>query len=114
MVRHDEIHRLHKTQARASKHLGHGYGFGLPQTAVGSKETLNAANFEAGKLLMASYKETDGETPLGTMARLLVVGPSNATEAKKLLNAELILEGGAAVSNIHVGSLTLLVSPYLP
>lgn len=28
VVRHDEIHRLHKTQARASKHLGHGYGFG--------------------------------------------------------------------------------------
>lgn len=89
----------------------HGYGFGLPQTAVGSKETLNAANFEAGKLLMASYKETDGETPLGTMARLLVVGPSNESAAREILDRA-NLENGE--SNINYKNVELHISPYLP
>lgn len=88
-------------------------GYGFWQTAYGSKAALDSAALGNAQEAMMAFKSDEGR-PLNIRPNLLVVGPSNATEAKKLLNAELILEGGAAVSNIHVGSLTLLVSPYLP
>lgn len=89
----------------------HGYGYSFPQTAVGSKAPLDKASFEAGKLLMAGYKKTDGETPLGTMARLLVVGPSNESAARNILD-RLTLENGE--SNINYKNVELVISPYLP
>lgn len=87
----------------------HGYGFGFPQTAIGSKAALDETNFEAAKLKLASMKKANG-TPIGTMARVLVVGPSNEAAARKLIAREYI---GGGDSNIYYNNVEIVVSPYL-
>ena len=87
----------------------HGYGFGFPQTAIGSKAVLDAANFESAKTKLASMKKSNG-TPIGTMARVLVVGPSNEAAARKLIKREFLDNGE---SNIYYNNVEIVVSPYL-
>ncbi|MFQ2556348.1 Mu-like prophage major head subunit gpT family protein [Aeromonas sp. R7-5] len=87
----------------------HGYGFGFPQTAIGSKTVLDATNFEAAKTKLASMKKSNG-TPLGTMATTLVVGPSNEAAARKVVGRE-FLENGE--SNIYYNNVEIVVSRYL-
>lgn len=41
----------------------HGYGFGFPQTAIGSKAVLDETNFEAAKTKLASMKKSNGAAP---------------------------------------------------
>lgn len=86
-----------------------GFGFSFPQIAVGSKSALTEANYEAGKQLLAGMKKTNG-TPLGTMATMLVVGPSNEAAARKLVRE--FLENGE--SNIYYNNVEIVVSRYLP
>jgi len=88
----------------------HGYGFGLPQTAIGSKAVLDEANFEAAKNKLASMKKSNG-TPIGIKARALVVGVSNESAARKLIKRE-FLENGE--SNIYFNNVEIVVSEYLP
>ena len=54
-------------------------------------------------------KKSNG-TPIGTMARILVVGPSNEAAARKLIKRE-FLENGE--SNIYYNNVEIVVSPYL-
>lgn len=88
----------------------HGYGFGFPQTAIGSKAELNEANFAEAKKMLGSMKKASG-SPIGTMARVLVVGPSNESAARKLISREFI---GNGESNIYFNNVEIVVSPYLP
>ena len=87
----------------------HGYGFGFPQTAIGSKAALTEANFEAGKQLLAGMKKSNG-TPLGTMATTLVVGPSNEAAARKIIQREYLDNGE---SNIYYNNVEIVVNRYL-
>lgn len=84
-------------------------GFGFHQLALGSKQTLDATNYEAARISLASQFRPDG-SPLGVRATHLVVGPANEAKARKLLNAELIAGGE---TNLWRGTAELIVSPYL-
>jgi len=85
-------------------------GFGFWQMAFGSKAELDEANFNAAYTAMSSFKG-DGGHPLGVQANLLVVGPSNAAAARKLLEAQLINGGD---SNVNFKRVELLECPWLP
>jgi len=87
-------------------------GFGLWQLAFASKATLNMSNYASARSAMASLKSDEGR-PLGIMPNLLVVGPSMEQAARKLVNNQLIDEGGVSVSNEWAGSVELMVSPWL-
>lgn len=86
-----------------------GFGYTLPHFAFCSRKTLNAANFEAATQAMMEMKDDLG-AELDIMPRLLVVGPANRAAAMKLLNAE---RNDAGASNIHKGSMQLLVSHFV-
>ncbi|MGY3943378.1 Mu-like prophage major head subunit gpT family protein [Aeromonas tecta] len=87
----------------------HGYGFGFPQTAIGSKAALSVTNFEAAYDRLASMKKTDG-TPIGTMGRVLIVGPGNRAAAEAILKRQLLDNGG---SNTNYERVKLVVTPYI-
>lgn len=84
-------------------------GFGLPQLAWGSKQTLNAANYEAARAAMMSQKG-DGGSPLGLIPDLLVVPPTLEGAARGLLQSQLV-NGGE--SNKWANSADLLVTTWL-
>ena len=79
------------------------------QTAIGSKAVLDETNFEAAKTKLASMKKSNG-TPIGTMARVLVVGPSNKRQLAKLIKREFLDSGE---SNIYYNNVEIVVSPHL-
>jgi len=74
-------------------------GFGFWQMGFGSKATLSADNFEAAYDAMGAFKKDRGE-PLGIKPNLLVVGPSNSSAARKIIEAQLI-NGGDTNTNYH-------------
>lgn len=84
-------------------------GFGFWQMAFGSKATLDATNFEAAYDAMGAFKGDQGK-PLGVSPNLLVVGPSNASKARKIVQAQLINGGD---SNINFNRVELLEVPWL-
>ncbi len=84
-------------------------GFGFWQMAFGSKATLDATNFEAAYDAMGAFKKDRGE-PLGVVPNLLVVGPSNYSKAKKIIEAQLINGGD---SNTNYKAVDLLKAPWL-
>ena len=84
-------------------------GYGFWQMAFGSKAALTAANFEAAYDAMGAFKDDHG-SPLGVKATLLVVGTSNASAARKIVEAQLIAGGD---SNINFKRVELLEVPWL-
>lgn len=84
-------------------------GFGFWQMAFGSKATLDATNFEAAYDAMGAFKGDQGK-PLGVSPNLLVVGPSNASKGRKIVQAQLI-NGGE--SNTNFNRVELLEVPWL-
>ncbi|MBA3997033.1 MAG: head protein [Candidatus Accumulibacter sp.] len=84
-------------------------GFGFHQLAYGSKDALDAANYEAARLALSGQFRPDG-SPLGVKATHLVCGPSNEAKARALLMKQ-TLAGGE--DNIWNGSAELIVSPWL-
>lgn len=84
-------------------------GFGFWQMAYGSKQTLNAAAYEAARGVMGGFK-ADGGRPLGIVPNLLVVPPSLEGAGKKILQSQLV-NGGE--SNPWAGTAELLVVPWL-
>ncbi len=84
-------------------------GFGFWQFAWGSKQTLNAANYEAARVAISSFKGDYGR-PLGLVPDLLVVPPSLEGAAKSILSSQLI-NGGE--SNKWAGTAEPLVVPWL-
>lgn len=84
-------------------------GFGLWQTAYGSKQALTPDNYETARQAMMAFKGDEGR-PLGIIPTHLVVGPALEREGLALVNAER-LENGA--SNVYHGTADLVVSPWL-
>ncbi len=84
-------------------------GYGLPQLADASRETLNATNHAAARAAMMAYRGPGGRR-LGIMPGLLVVPPSLESATRKLLNSEL---GTGGEPNEWKGTAELLVTPWL-
>jgi phage major head subunit gpT-like protein len=85
------------------------WGYGLWQQAVGSKAALSAANYEAARLAMQTFKR-DGGDPLGIVPTHLIVSPMNEAAARAILSKELI-NGGESNPNYHTAE--LMVVPHL-
>lgn len=84
-------------------------GYGLPQMAWGSKQTLNAANYGIARAALQNMKG-DGGRPLGLVPNLLVVPPSLESAALKLMNSE---NAAGGETNEWKGTATPLVVPWL-
>lgn len=84
-------------------------GFGLPQLAWGSKQTLDATSYAAARSGIMGMKGDYGR-PLGLVPDLLVVPPSLESVARKLLNSE---TGAGGATNEWKGTAELLVVPWL-
>ncbi|MDR2477062.1 MAG: Mu-like prophage major head subunit gpT family protein [Treponema sp.] len=85
------------------------WGYGLWQQAVASKQALSAANYEAARLAMQTFKR-DGGDPLGITPTHLIVSPANEAAARAILTRELI-NGGESNPNYHTAE--LVVVPHL-
>jgi len=84
-------------------------GYGFWQLAVGSKDTLNAANYEAARLKMMSYKR-DGGDPLGIVPTHLLVPPTLEAAGRAILEKELLADDG---SNTNFHTAELIVNPWV-
>lgn len=73
---------------------------------------LTAANYATTRESMMAYTGEDGQ-PLGVMPDLLIVPPQLESEARTILNADIIASGSAGVSNVYKSSADLLVMPEL-
>lgn len=86
-----------------------GVGYGFPQMAWGSKQTLDKSAYKTARTALQSMKGDHGR-PMGLTPNLLVVGPSNEEAALELLNAE---RDAAGATNVYKGTAELLVVPWL-
>lgn len=84
-------------------------GYGLWQLAFGSKVTLDATGYAAGRTAMQGITSDDGR-PLGIVPDLLVVPPALESAARTLLLAPTAASGA---SNVWYNSAQLLVVPWL-
>lgn len=84
-------------------------GYGLPQLAWGSRQTLNPENYAIARAAMQGFT-ADGGGPLGLVPDLLVVPPALERPALKLLNNE---KGPGGEDNEWRGTAELLVVPWL-
>lgn len=84
-------------------------GFGFWQMAWGSKQTLNAANYEIARVGISSMKADYGR-PLNLNPRLLVVPPSLEGAANAIVKSALV-NGGE--TNKWAGTADVLVVPLL-
>ena len=84
-------------------------GYGLWQLAYGSKQTLDAASFNAAYAAMQSMKGDNGR-PLGLRPKLLVVPPSLRATALEIVKAERKADGA---TNINRDVVDVLSTPWL-
>jgi len=84
-------------------------GYGFWQMAYGSKDTLDATKFDAAVAAMMAFKSDEG-APLGISPTILVVGPSNRSAAKALIESEKLASGA---SNTNFKAVELYVCPWL-
>lgn len=84
-------------------------GYGLWQLAYASKETLDAASFNAAFAAMQSIKGDNGR-PLGIRPKLLVVPPTLRATALEVVKAERTASGA---TNINRDAVDVLVTPWL-
>jgi len=82
------------------------FGYGLWQQAIGSKADLTAANYEAARKAIMSFKR-DGGDPLGVVPTHLIVAPANESKAKKIIEAQ-NLAGGESNINYHTAELVVI------
>lgn len=73
---------------------------------------LNAANYEAGLQVMSEVLDEEGD-PLDVEATTLMVGPKLWGLARRITQAEIVNEGGVAVSNVNQNTTTVVKSPRL-
>ncbi|NJR43931.1 hypothetical protein HC761_00100, partial [bacterium] len=83
-------------------------GFGLWQLAYGSKQTLNAANFNAAYQALRRMKGDDGK-PLGIRPTHLIVNPTNRVTALEIIQAE---RNAAGATNVNRGAAEVIDTPY--
>lgn len=84
-------------------------GFGFWQFAFGSKQELTAANYEAARVAIMSFKGDKGR-PLGLVPNLLVVPPALGGAARKIVQSVLV-NGGE--SNPWANTAEILEVPWL-
>ena len=84
-------------------------GYGLPQMAWGSKQTLDATAYGTARAALMAMKG-DGARPLGLVPNLLVVPPALESAGRKLLNSEY---GTGGITNEWKDTAELLVVPWL-
>ena len=84
-------------------------GYGFPQMAWGSKQTLDATFYATARAAIQNMKG-DGGRPLGLVPNLLVVPPSLESAGRKILNSEY---GTGGITNEWKGTAELLVVPWL-
>ncbi|NIZ13914.1 Mu-like prophage major head subunit gpT family protein [Phaeobacter sp. HF9A] len=84
-------------------------GFGFWQMSWGSKQPLTAANYAKARAALSGMKGDHGR-PLGIRPTLLVVGPSNESAARKILNSE---NAAGGETNEWKGTAKLLITPWL-
>ncbi len=84
-------------------------GYGFPQMAWGSRQTLNAANYAIARAALQNMKG-DGGRPLGLIPNLLVVPPGLESAGRQIVNSEY---GTGGVTNEWKGTAELLVVPWL-
>ena len=84
-------------------------GYGLPQMAWGSKQTLDATSYATARAALMAMKG-DGGRPLGLVPNLLVVPPSLESAARKILNSEY---GTGGITNEWKGTAEPLIVPWL-
>ena len=87
-------------------------GFGFWQMAFAVKDDLNASNLWHAYEAMTSFTR-DGGKKLKIRPNLLVVPTEHEQAARKLLERDLIDEGGTTVQNELKGKFELLVVPQL-
>jgi phage major head subunit gpT-like protein len=85
------------------------------QLAYGSRQPLNAANFNSAMANMMLFKSDEGR-PLGIKPNMLICGPNNRVKALELLKADLLptAAGTANESNPNKNAVELIITPYLP
>ena len=86
-----------------------GVGYGFWQMAWGSKQPMNAANYAIARAALSSMKGDHGR-PLALTPNLLVVGPSQESAARKLLNSE---NAAGGETNEWKGTAELLIVSWL-
>lgn len=84
------------------------------QANLFTAKPLNSDNLAAVVSSMGSLKGEDGEE-IEIEPNLLIVGPDNSKQARRILNAEFIAtaDGNAAESNVLKGDMDLVVVPRL-
>ncbi|MBB2905750.1 phage major head subunit gpT-like protein [Rhizobium sp. RAS22] len=84
-------------------------GFGFWQTAWGSKQTLDAAHYEAARVGLSSMKGDYGR-PLAITPKLLIVPPALEGAARRIVGNMLTADGG---TNEWYNTAEVLVVPWL-
>ena len=84
-------------------------GYGFWQMAFGSQDVLTSANFDAAMAAMGAFKGDHGR-PLGVKPNLLVVGYSNRSAARGVVEVERLANGA---SNPNWKAVDMLVVPWL-
>lgn len=87
----------------------YGLGYGRWQYAIGSKATLDYANFSEAKRRMLLFKDSNGN-PLGIRPDLLVYHPNLQEEVDALFDSPLINGGD---TNPVAGTIQTYAAPYL-
>ncbi|MCW7555885.1 Mu-like prophage major head subunit gpT family protein [Endozoicomonas gorgoniicola] len=111
-VRRDQAHDdpvFIKNEAQYGVDMRCNVGFGLWQTAFGSKAELNTDNFNDAWGAMTAFKSPEGR-PLGITPTLLVVPPKLRTRAFEVVKAERLANGG---SNVNHNLVEVLICPWL-
>jgi phage major head subunit gpT-like protein len=76
----------------------------------GGVKALTAENYEAAVEMLETQTDTDGITPMGHKAKVLMVGPKNRAAANKIINKETLANGE---TNEHYKEVEVFVNPYL-
>lgn len=84
-------------------------GFGFWQYCWGSRQVLDQDTYAKARAALTSMKGDYGR-PLGIMPRLLVVGPTMESRARKILMNDM---GAGGETNEWKGTAELLVAPWL-
>lgn len=84
-------------------------GFGLPQLAYSSKQTLDVTNYAAARAAIGSLKGDKGK-PLALMGNLLLVPPALEKAALEVAKAQRLASGA---DNVMAGTCEVMVSPWL-
>lgn len=112
LVRMDDMrdeHAFMRDTYRYGVRARHAVGYGLWQTAYGSKQALNAAAYGAAREAMMAFKGDEGR-PMGIRPTHLIVPPALEKEALEILSAERLANGA---TNVYRGTATAIVTPWL-